>query len=544
MSASIAEPHRLGPYRLVERLGEGGMGVVHLAVAPSGDLVAVKVLRPWLVGGNDGRPRFGREVATLRRVRGARVAEVLDADVDGDPPYVVTRYVRGPSLDRVVADHGPLQTQAVTRLATGLAEALTTVHAAGVVHRDVKPGNVLLTDAGPVLIDFGLARAVDEQRLTATGLVIGTPGYLAPETVDGAKPTPATDVHGWAATVAFAATGRAPYGTGPDAAVLDRIRRAQHDLEGIDPDLGALLHQALAVDPERRPTVAEIHQRLAGPDPEATSVVMPAPVTTPVPLPAVSTRVDLGAQPAAAPAGSWPAPAVAPAPVSTGVAGKSAVAPPSVQRARPPARSPAPADPPAGEPAASGVARPLREWPARVAVASAALALVLLFGVAPYIGALVLFAVTVLARTAWRTRWRLNERRLARGRQRGDRWLTAIGSPWDLVVVSVPALVQTAWVCLCGFVFGAAIELSDQPNVRLPYLAGAAVALLLVWLGPGTSRVRHGVRLLTGPLDRDARWAWVIAGFFLALTWVLALWWDAYGTSWFPGAGPPDLLGI
>jgi Protein kinase domain len=544
VSASIAEPQRLGPYRLVERLGEGGMGVVHLAVGPTGDLVAVKVLRPWLVGGHDGRTRFGREVATLRRVRGPRVAEVLDADVDGDPPFIVTRYVRGPSLDRVVADHGPLQTEAVTRMATGLAEALATVHAAGVVHRDVKPGNVLLTDAGPVLIDFGLARAVDEKRLTATGLVIGTPGYLAPETADGAKPTPATDVHGWAATVAFAATGRAPYGAGPDAAVLDRIRRGQHDLAGIDPDLAALLHRALAVEAERRPTVAEIRQRLAGPDPDATSVVMPAPVTTPVPRPAVSTRVDLEAQPAAAPARPWPAPAVAPASTAPAGVGQSVAAPASAQRAGPPARSPAPPGPPVGEPAAPGVARPLREWPARVAVAAAALALVVLFGVAPYIGALVLFAVTVLARTAWRTRWRLNERRLARGRQRGDRWLTAVGSPWDLVVVSVPALVQTAWVCLCGFVLGAGIELSDQPNVRLPYLAGGAVALLLVWLGPGTSRVRYGVRLLTGPLDRDARWAWAIGGFFLALTWALVLWWDAYGTSWFPGTGPPDLLGI
>ncbi|HET6685670.1 MAG TPA: protein kinase [Jiangellaceae bacterium] len=541
MSASIAEPQRLGPYRLVERLGEGGMGVVHLAVGPAGDLVAVKVLRPWLVGGQDGRARFSREVATLRRVRGARVAEVVDADVEGDPPYVVTRYVRGAPLDRVVADHGPLQAGAVARLATGLAESLASVHAAGVVHRDVKPGNVLMTDTGPVLIDFGLARAVDETRLTATGLVIGTPGYLAPETVDGEEPTPATDVHGWATTVTFAATGRAPYGTGPDAAVLDRIRRGQHDLAGVDPDLAALLHRALAVEPERRPTVAEIHNRLAGPDPDATSVEMPSPVTAPVPLPAVSTRVDLQVSPTTRPAGPSSAPVVAAVTAPAEARGRSAVAVPPAQRARP---SQAPAGRPLGEPASLGMARPLREWPARVAVAAAALAMVMLFGVAPYLGALVLFAVTVLARTAWRTRWRLNERRLARGTQRGDRWVTAIGSPWDLVVVSIPALAQTAWVCLCGFVVGAAVDLSAQPSLRLPYLAGGAVALLLVWLGPGTARVRYGVRLLTGPLDRDARWAWSVAGLFLALTWALVLWWDAYGTSWFPGTGPPNPLGI
>ncbi|HMG31924.1 MAG TPA: protein kinase [Jiangellaceae bacterium] len=518
MNGPTTEPQRLGPYRLVERLGEGGMGVVHLAVGPTGDLVAVKALRPWLVGGQDGRMRFGREVATLQRVRGPRVAEVLDADVEGDPPYVVTRYVRGASLDRVVADHGPLRAEAVARLAAGLAEALTSVHAAGLVHRDVKPGNVLLTDDGPVLIDFGLARAVDETRLTATGMVIGTPGYLAPETIDSREPAPATDVHGWAATVAFAATGRPPFGTGPDAAVLDRIRRGQHDLDGVEPELAALLHRALAVEPARRPTVAEIHQRLSGPDPDVTSVVMPAPVTAPVQRSVAPTRVDLSATPAAVPAGPWSPPVGAPVPVA-----------------------PTPA---AGEPVPQGQARPLRDWPARVAVGAAGLAMVMLFGVAPYVGAVVLFAVTVLARTAWRMRWRLNERRLARGAQRGDRWFTAIGSPWDLVVVSVPALVQCAWVCLCGFVVGAAIALSDQPNVRLPYLAGGAVALLLVWLGPGTARVRYGVRLLAAPLDRDARWAWAVAGLFLALTWVLVLWWDAYGTSWFPGTGPPSPLGI
>ncbi|MGH9249138.1 MAG: protein kinase domain-containing protein, partial [Acidimicrobiales bacterium] len=403
MNGPTTEPQRLGPYRLVERLGEGGMGVVHLAVGPTGDLVAVKALRPWLVGGEDGRMRFGREVATLRRVRGPRVAEVLDADVEGDPPYVVTRYVRGASLDRVVADHGSLRAEAVARLAAGLAEALTSVHAAGVVHRDVKPGNVLLTDEGPVLIDFGLARAVDETRLTATGMVIGTPGYLAPETIDSRESAPATDVHGWAATVAFAATGRPPFGTGPDAAVLDRIRRGQHDLDGVEPDLAALLHRALAVETARRPTVAEIHQRLSGPDPDVTSVVMPAPVTAPARRSVAPTRVDLPATPAAVPAGPWSPPAGAPVPVA-----------------------PIPA---AGEPVPQGQARPLRDWPARVAVGAAGLAMVMLFGVAPYVGAVVLFAVTVLARTAWRLRWRLNERRLARGAQRGDRWFTAIGSP-------------------------------------------------------------------------------------------------------------------
>ena len=483
------------------------MGVVHLGISPDGDLVAVKALRPWLVGGRDGRERFGREVAALRRVRGDRVAQVVDADVEGDVPYIVTRYVRAPSLERVVRDHGPLSAAALGRLASGLAEALASVHEAGVIHRDVKPGNVLLADDGPVLIDFGVARAVDETRLTATGLVIGTPGYLAPETVNGQEPSPGTDIHGWAATMAFAATGRPPYGTGPDAVVLDRIRRGEHDLDGIEPRLAALLHRALAVQPERRPLLSELRHRMATPAADATSVTLPAGPTAPVPRRA-ATRIDL---PPVPPARSRPA--------------------------RPDLASTAP-------PVPAGQAMPLREWPARLAVGAAWLSILMLIGVAPYVGAFVLFAATVVARAAWRIRWRLRERRLARGARRGDHWIAAIGTPWDLVLVAAPAAAQTVWVALCGFVVGAAVGLSEQPNLRMPYLVGGAVAVLLMWFGPGTARVRHGVRVLAAPLDRDLRWAWSVTGLFLALTWALVLWWDSYGTSWWPGTGIPNPLGL
>ena len=501
------------------------MGVVHLAVGPDGDLVAVKALRPWLVGGHDGRARFGREVATLRRVQGGRVAEVIDADVDGDPPYIVTRYVRGPSLDRVVRDHGPLRSAALARLASGLAEALVSVHRARVIHRDVKPGNVLMAEDGPVLIDFGLARAFDETRLTATGLVIGTPGYLAPETVDGREPSPETDVHGWGTTVAFAATGRPPYGTGPDAVVLDRIRRGEHDLDGVEPDLASLLRRALATEPERRPGVSELCARLAGDEQGPTLVGPRSALTAPVPRNIEPTRVDL--------------PPVPPVRTTWAPASPARATPARATPARPPSRSA-----PREEAVPQGQARPLREWPARLAVGAIGLAILMLFGVAPYVGAFVLFVVTVLARAAWRMRWRLNERRLARGTQRGDQWIAAVGTPWDLVIVALPALAQTAWVCLCGFVVGAAVELSEQPNVRLPYLAGGAIALLLTWLGPGTARVRHGVRVLAAPLDRDLRWAWSITGLFLVLTWALVLWWESEGTSWWPGPGIPNPLGI
>ena len=201
------------------------MGVVHLGLDPHGRAVAIKVLRAHIAYDPDARARLSREVATLSRVRHPLVAEVLDADVDGDQPYVVTRYVPGPTLDAEVRERGPMPAAHLVRLGRGLSSALEAIHAAGVVHRDLKPGNVLLLDGDPVVIDFGIAHVADDVRLTMTGLVMGTPGYLAPELVEGRPVTEATDWWGWAATLAFAASGRAPFGKGPLEAVLDRVRR-------------------------------------------------------------------------------------------------------------------------------------------------------------------------------------------------------------------------------------------------------------------------------------------------------------------------------
>ncbi len=178
---------RLGPYRLVHQLGEGGMGVVHLALDPTGRAVAIKVLRPHIAHDREARTRLAREVQTLARVQDARVAAVLDADTDGDRPYIVTRYVPGPPLDQVVADTGPLRGDALLRLGRGLSDALTAIHRAGVVHRDLKPANVLLLDGDPVVIDFGIAHVADDIRLTMTGLVMGTPGYLSPRSSRGRR---------------------------------------------------------------------------------------------------------------------------------------------------------------------------------------------------------------------------------------------------------------------------------------------------------------------------------------------------------------------
>lgn len=529
MGAPRTEAQQLGPYRLVERIGEGGMGVVHLAVGPPGNLVAVKALRPWLVAGRDGRDRFEREVAALRKVRGPRVAEIVDADLSGDPPFVVTRYIRGNALDKVVADHGPLRGDALAALASGLAEAVATVHSAGVLHRDIKPGNVLLTDDGPVLIDFGLARAVDETRLTATGLVIGTPRFLAPEVVAGAPPTTATDVHGWAATVAFAATGRPPYGSGPDSVVIDHIRRGQFDLTGVDEGLAPLLARALAADPAYRPSLTEVQQRL-GADPEVTVVVTPSPDAPPAPAtPPASEAPTVAA--------SAPTEIVAPSGPPTRVDYIPARPPAHAPPAAPP-RSPQPVGrPPAAErPAAylapGGVAPPLRTWPARLAVASGWFALLILFAMEPPAGLAALFAVMVTALATWRVRRSLYERRIARGHQPSDHWVMAAGAPWHLLVTSVQSAFQLAWIALAAYLASAVTSLGERPGPRLPYLVGATVALLLAWFGPWTARIRHGVRAMAAPLDRSAKAAWITFGVFAVLSWVLLLVWEAVGSGW------------
>ncbi len=269
MTPAEHTPGRLGPYRLLDRIGEGGMGVVYLARDPEQRSVAVKILRPAVAGDPNARLRLAREVETMRRVRSPFVAEVLDTDVTSETPYIVTRYVPGRTLDEVVTQEGPLSGARLIRLAAGLADALAAIHAAGVVHRDLKPGNVMLMNGDPVVIDFGIAQALDSTRLTMTGMFMGTPGYLSPEVIEGQSSTSFSDVHAWGATVAFAATGRPPFGTGSYETIFYRIVNGKPDLTGVAAPMAELLAAALRRDPAQRPAAIQLRSRAAALDPAA-----------------------------------------------------------------------------------------------------------------------------------------------------------------------------------------------------------------------------------------------------------------------------------
>ena len=263
------------------------MGVVYLATDAEDRPVAVKVLRPAVAGDPDARRRLAREVETMRRVRSPYVAEVIDADVTCDPPYIVTRYVQGRTLEQVVTAGGPRRGQELAAVARGLAAALTAVHAAGVVHRDVKPGNIMLAGGEPVVIDFGIAHLPDSTRITQTGMFMGTPGYLAPEVIEGKQSGQASDVHSWGATVAFAATGRPPFGTGSFETIFYRIVHGQPDLDGCPPPILPLVAAALARDPARRPAAAELAERAAALVPVT---LVPGPARSPPGFPARQIR--------------------------------------------------------------------------------------------------------------------------------------------------------------------------------------------------------------------------------------------------------------
>jgi hypothetical protein len=251
------DPKQVGHYRVVALLGSGGMGRVYLGLDPSGFPAAVKVVRAEYAYDPGFRERFARELELAQRVYGNYTPRVLSADTSGQTPWLATEYVMGPSLQDLVQDTGALPEDSVRFMGRGIAQALERVHATGLVHRDLKPGNVLLSRAGPRVIDFGIARAVEGTALTRTGGVVGTAGWTSPEQYRGEAVTDRTDLFTWGALVAYAARGRAPFGEAGSDVVAGRILSAAPDLDGLSEDLRAVVAAALDKDPAGRPSSRE-----------------------------------------------------------------------------------------------------------------------------------------------------------------------------------------------------------------------------------------------------------------------------------------------
>ncbi len=320
------DPSRIGPYTLIARLGTGGMGVVFLARSVGGRTVAVKVVRPELAASDDFRARFRREVQAAQAVSGAYTAPVVDFDHDAETPWLATAYVLGPSLAEAVAAHGPLPEASVRTLGAVLAEALRAIHGAGLVHRDLKPSNVLLAADGPRVIDFGIARALDGTggELTSTGVVVGSPGYMAPEQASGLPIGPAGDVFSLGSVLSFAATGRGPFDASSVATLLYKVVHEPPELDALPAGLREPVGACLAKAPEQRVTPDTLLMLLA---PEGTPALLrtawlPAAVASGIashaarvmdleaPVREQPAAVDggtlvLGAGPAGTPAGAW-----------------------------------------------------------------------------------------------------------------------------------------------------------------------------------------------------------------------------------------------
>jgi len=533
MTAQDQTPDRLGPYRLLDRLGEGGMGVVYLAADSQQRRVAVKALRPAFAADPNARRRLAREVETMRRVRSPFVAEVLDADVTSDPPYIVTRYVSGRTLEEVVGEGGPLTGRELARLASGLALALSAVHAAGVVHRDLKPGNVMIANGEPVVIDFGIAQVPDSTRLTQTGMFMGTPGYLAPEVIEGQPSGPPSDVHSWGATVAFAATGRPPFGTGAFETIFYRIVNGQPDLAGFPAPLLSLVGQALSRNPAHRPDTAELCRRTAALDPAslvpaATAAAGAAPFLAPGtvadrPGPPALASGHARVGPASPGVGVWP-PATTPwpagnggaagtpagngGPANGGFAGRGGRPANDYSDVLPPVRYPPPGTAPPSGQGAAGAARAdaaakgsSRSPAGSLLVAATVIAAVVIAVVYPVAGTIAALAGLIALRAADRTVRALSRRRSSRGARAGDLLLAAVTFPVSLAWSLIRAVLMAPMALIAAVVVAAiAVVAAPHHPIAVPvayacaYGAGALVAFY--GLGPGSGGSRRPIRSL------------------------------------------------
>jgi serine/threonine protein kinase/outer membrane protein assembly factor BamB len=308
------DPRVIGDFRLQSRLGAGGMGRVYLGFSPAGRAVAVKVIHPHLARDPSYTARFRREVAAAQAVNAVYAAPVVAAGPDDIPPWLATAFVPAPSLQEVVGKNGPLPEEAVWKLAAGLAEALRAIHASGLVHRDLKPGNVLVAADGPRLIDFGIARVVDGTRLTTTDGVLGTPSYMSPEQARGSSVDPPSDIFSLGGVVYFAATGQPPFGGGIPAALLYRIVFDEPNLGGLPPRLRSLVASCLDKNPATRPTPARLATALMPAMPDGNQFMPSRLAFWPEPVERFISdyraRLDQDATPGPQAAAAWPSQAL------------------------------------------------------------------------------------------------------------------------------------------------------------------------------------------------------------------------------------------
>lgn len=540
-----ADQDRIGDYELIRKIGEGGMGVVYKALDADGQAVAVKVLRAHIAHDRGARERLRREVSTLVRVKSPHVASFLDADVDGENPYLVTSFVPGAALDEVVEGDGPFGAARLARLGRGLADALGAIHRAGIVHRDLKPGNVLMVGDDPVLIDFGIAHVADDSRLTSTGLVMGTPGYLSPEIVEGDEVSEATDWWGWAATLAYAASGRAPFGRGPMPVVLDRVCRGEYDLNGVDPRLRPLLEAALDPDATRRPAAGDV---LAALDVFAgggnTGEI---PVVARRRLPAdrvdrrkpVTQQLTTGPAPATERFGRPAAQQSRPDPTERiGREPAGHVVRPAAHSDRPvpsmaPGRFVPPPDPRIGQSSRSGT------------LAAIVAALAGISAVLPTVGIVLLVLWAVAARWCDKTITSMVLRRYSSGPRKSDTFVAAITSPWHgvvaalatLLTVLIPAFVGGCTAAAVALIYSMVAHESVYLGRPLPLAVGVLIGALVMWWGPGGIPLRRGSRSVVRGVVRGRPLTRIIIGLGVAIAVlgaVFALTHLSSGVTWWP----------
>ncbi|WP_327089798.1 serine/threonine protein kinase [Nonomuraea sp. NBC_01738] len=543
---STQVPERLGPYRLIRKIGEGGMGVVHLGIDADGGQVAVKVLHPHVAADLKARDRLTREVETMRRVRSPHVAQVLDAELVGGQPYVVTRFAPGQTLEDTVLADGPLEARQIIRLAQGLCQALVAIHAADVIHRDFKPSNVMLVGGEPLVIDFGIAHLVNATRLTQTGMFVGTPGYLAPEIIRDSEITQAADVHALASTVFFAATGAPPFGTGTFEAVCFNIMEGRAQLDKAPAWLRGWLSRALNVDVTARPNAQELLRMARALDPTKTAFHETPPNGTRVlqsgtrVLPSRSDDyadllppVDYGRRPAPPLPAEKPPPYV-PAPMPRTDQRVAGYPPPATQ---PGSRAPQPYVPPP----VPRVQPPPAERRRYVAGSQfigllllvTMIALTVMMPVA--VGAAAVAIALVLRVGEYLFGEMMNRRRMRGGGSSADPLLALVGTPWALVKAALVTIVHVPLslmfgVCVWGLLrWGGGMGVNEAAS----YAAGAFTAGLFVLPGGGAPR-KAVTRTLTSVLRNPgaALVATLIAGTIALLAVMFALGQDPVWSPW------------